>query len=800
MNAKLLEKLEWPLLLKHLVSYCKTKEGQNKASALLPDKKRAEVEERWELVESLRQLVQQGYSPPLGELPEIAKIVRAASIGQILDGEQLKVILLLLEMTNRCFIFAKDFKDNFSSLAFVQSKLRPLPELVKTIGRTIDESGFVRDDATPELLEIRRAKRSLTRKIEQHLEHLSQDTEYAKYLQDDFFTIRDERYVVPIRVDGRGRVAGSIVSTSASGQTLYIEPAGIGAYNASLKELELSEKLEIYKIFRELSQLVKTVLSEIVLNYNELVSLDLLMAEAHLAHNLDASAVTLSDKPTIKLRDMKHPLLSLAGDQVVANGVELLAGQKMLVISGPNAGGKTVILKTVGMLHVMAKAGLMLPASPASEMFLFDNVFIEMGDTQDISAHLSTFSGHLNGLRPIVEKAAPSDLVLLDELCVGTEPHTGAALGQSILEHLAASRAWVLVTTHFDALKLFALNQSFCRSGAMGYTSDYHPTYRLSFDVPGLSFGLEVAERVGLPRSLLQRARELKGQESSSIDNAIAQLMTQVEKHRQISDVMEKKVAQAEAEKARWLQEVDLLQKRRHDLAESLIEQYEEVFREQRNKFEASFKKAKQSPAQQEEAKGEMKEALSKLRDDLGKLEDTYILKEKAPGTPVVFDKLRKGDQVYVSRFRKFGRVLNRGKTPDDQVEVEIGMLKFKVRLTELRLWDQKDAKKVQLAKKESRKFQSSEEVRPTVIASSTNSLDLRGLTVEEALEKSWDFIDAAILRGEHAIILIHGHGTQTLKQAIRNALAHDCPYDVHFEAGSRELGGDGVTVVFFDT
>ncbi len=800
MHTKLAEKLEWSLLLKYLAEYCQTQEGKTRAYDLSPTLKAKDVAERWAQVEPLLALIRLDFLPALGELTPIHAVLKSLSIGQVLEGEHFRCVLNLLQTTQKVHEFAQDYASISSTLHHVKNRIVPLPTLLKAIGKTIDEAGSVRDEATPELSRLRSQKRGLRKRIEESLSTISQESEFAKYIQDDFFTMREDRYVIPVKLDGRGRVPGAIIDTSTSGQTLYIEPTSIRIQNQTLKELELSEKLEVFRILKELSLQVAVESENIQNNYNEIISLDLMFAEARLAYKLDARPIPLSQKPILRFIGAIHPLLKLNDEGVVvSNDIELKEGQNCLVISGPNAGGKTVILKTVGIIHMMVAAGLMPPVGPGSEIFLFEKMFIEMGDTQDLSAHLSTFSGHLLGLKPILQNAEERDIVFLDEICVGTEPHTGAALAQSMLEHLAEKGAWIIATTHFDSLKLLAMNNSKFRSGAMGYKENYQPTYKLNVDIPGLSFGIEVAEQVGISSTIIKRARDLHGKEASAFDEAIGKLLKQASYYEEKTEEAAIKIRKAEEEKSRWSHEVEVLKKKRHDLAEKVIEQYEEELKNLRDKFETTLKKTK---LQEPSDKKELTDTLEGLKSGIQRLQEDHVSKPKEPGHPINFDSLQKGDPVYVTRFKKMGKVLRKGRNAQEKIEVEIGSLKFHVLAKELRIVPRSEANKPhQLLQYKPKKevVRLSEKIeRVLVIPSATNTVDVRGMTAEDAVEKTWRFMDAAVMRGEYAVLIIHGHGTHTLKQAIRKALENESPYDIGFFPGTPSEGGDGVTVVYF--
>lgn len=797
MNSKLIEKLEWKLLLNILEDYCQTQEAKENAQALIPKLRKEEVLERWSAVEPLLSLVRINVHPHLGEVDPIHNLLKALSKGRILEAEQFKSVLNVLTTTEQLFDFAKNYASTCSTLQKSQKRIHPLKNLSKQISNSIDENGLIRDNATPELAQIRSQKRSLRKRIEELISAVSQNADFSKYIQDDYVTMREDRFVIPVKLDGRGRVPGTIIDTSASGQTLFIEPASVQSQNQTLKELELSEKLEIFKILKDLSHSVSREADKLKENYEEIVSIDSMFAEAKLSYNLDARPIPLSDEAKIHLIEAVHPLLKFhKGGKAIANDVTLKEGQKCLIISGPNAGGKTVVLKTVGMIHMMVAAGLMPPVGAGSEIFLFENMFIEMGDTQDLSSQLSTFSGHLMGLKPILENAKKSDIVFLDEICVGTEPQTGAALAQSILEDLANKGVWTISTTHYDNLKILAMNNNKFRSGAMGYDEKHSPTYKLNVDMPGLSFGLEVAEGVGLSPKIVQRARELHGEQASEFEDALAKLAKQVSLYE--SKVQETEAANKKAEEARlrWKSEVEVLKKKRHELAEGVLEQYELEYRTLRDKFEDTFKKMKKEGLDKD--KKELSETLKTFKKGLSKLEQEQIAKEDDDKKLVDFATLKAGDSVYLSRFKKVGKVLKKGKSPEDKIEVEVGALKFQVYVKDLRIAPNSRVKKPHqhLQSYPKRESSPSKEERIVTLSTATNTLDIRGQSVDDGLDKMWKFIDAAILRGEHAIIVIHGHGTQVLKQAVRSSLENNSPYDLDFYPGSHGEGGDGVTIV----
>ena len=428
-----------------------------------------------------------------------------------------------------------------------------------------------------------------------------------------------------------------------------------------------------------------------------MIDLDFLTAQALLAAELDAGPVRIASAPVLDLRDARHPLLGrTTGRSSIANGISLESGQKILIISGPNAGGKTVVLKTVGMLHLMARSGLLLPASPLSQIYLFSALYLEMGDAQNLAANLSTFSGHLTGLKPILERADGDALVLLDELAVGTDPETGAAIGTAILEDLASRGATGMVTTHFDALKGLATIDPRFRNGSMEFSlGTLLPTYRLLLDLPGQSFGLEVAEQIGLPERILMRARELRHGQASNLDQAVRALMAARDEAQDGAKAAQKEQLAAAAERLRWQQEVELLQEQRKKTAEQLAQRYATRFTELRDEFEVAMQQIKQAakerspqddPAGFANQRRTAEGALRQMGQVATELQSGYDIAGKLPGQAASREALIPNAPVFILPLKKAGRILRVGSGNDQSVEVEVGILKLRVSLHDLRL------------------------------------------------------------------------------------------------------------------
>ncbi len=810
-SERTLAKLEWSLLTARLANFAATDEAQANCLALLPNRERDAISQRWSDVTSLRDIARAGYRAPIGALKNPIQPFKGAEKGQILEGPDLRLICDVLISTKRVLAFAGNFTAKSAVLQTIRAALSPLPPLLNAIEKAVGVDGLLLDNASDELSAIRAQKTSLRKRIEETITKIMHEPDVLEYLQDDFYTVRHDKYVIPLRLDGRGRVKGIIVDTSESGQSLFLEPAAIAAMNFSLHELDLAEKLEIIRIFRTLSAHVARDLAAIKINYKSLVELDMLTAEAILAVEIDAGSVEISDVPCLSLIEARHPLIKTPSGKTAEPNTILLgdvAGteQRILIVSGPNAGGKTVVLKTTGLLHLMARAGLLIPADPQSKMYLFKSIHLEMGDGQNITANLSTFSGHLLGLKPILENASKHDLVLLDELATGTEPLAGAAIARSVLEHLAQTKVTTIATTHFDGLKGMAIGDTRYRNASMEYAeATYTPTYRLILDVPGQSYGLELATQMGIPSHIIERARSLRGQSHTALDEAVAALQTARIEAVNLKRQLDKELLEAQSMKARWQEECRLIEEQRAKASRSVAAKLETEVDSMRSEFEDKARELRDvvkevrtgavDPKSAFEKKREVEEKLRTLETSMSRMANSGT-KAELPGTPLAGVDLRVGLNVYVLPLKREGVIAKIGATPTDPIEVQVGIVKVRVGLLDLR----KTRGEVTSLIHTPKSARSAAVVKPAVpefvLQTASNTLNIRGADVDSAIQKSLSFIDKCMLGGERQVVLIHGNGGDRLKSAIRTMLRDNCPYNVSYRPGEAGEGGDGVTIV----
>ena len=647
------DKVDWTQVIEQLVACCYTEGAQERAAQLTAQLGKEEILRLWEQTAALRELIARGYTLPPIALPSMSKVFKAAAYGQVLDPRALQDVLKLLDAVRKWYVFCKNLEQECHVLHRFRTALLTLPRLVKRIAKTIDGDAGLMDTASAELKSIRTQKKSLQDRIETKLRRMIYQHKFDPYLQDDFITVRNDKYVVPLRVDANGRVKGNAIDFSRSRETMFFEPQEIEKSNQLLQTLEFSENLTCYRILQELSREVTAEYDTLHSNYEELLALDMLHARAQLAHQLNAQAITLSSKPCLFLQDMCHPLL--AGKAVVKNTLQLDT-HNTLIISGVNAGGKTVMLKTVGLVQMMAKAGLLVTAAPSSQMYIFNNLHVVMDEEQNITHSLSTFSSHLLSLQRVMEEVAKDDLVLIDEIGTGTDPDTGAALAQAVLEQLAARHITTLVTTHHTALKELALNDQRFRNASMQFSSvDLRPTYRLLLDRPGQSYGLEIARSLGFPAPLLARAAALRSDNVQKFETALLRLEEENQK--------------LQAEKNKFHLETLKLQKYHNQWQRDA-----QAIAELRAKLQREVDALPPRPSADGLSPAQLKQHLHPT--------PTPTL----PGKELTFNAVKVGMRVYCLPLKKSAHIIKVGRNATDFVEISIGDLRTKVKLPDLRV------------------------------------------------------------------------------------------------------------------
>ncbi len=788
MDKKILHKLEYDKIIEMLTERCSSSLGKALARALSPSGDLEYIEERQDETTEAREIVRLHPGFTMGGVSDLHPALRKAESGGIIDpGEFLRLYDTLIA-AGRIKKFFSDEGKKYSKLAIYAQLLCNLPGLENRIKKTITQEGEIDDNASKELTRIRKQLRSLQGRAREKLEGMVRSAEVQKYLQEMLITIRNDRYVLPVKQEYRQYVPGLVHDQSASGATLFIEPMAVVEVNNEVQRYEAMERTEVIRILRELTALVESHRQELLDMLEALALLDFIMARGKLSAELDCGQPLLNDRGRIKIIQGRHPLIR---GEVVPITINLGFDFDALVITGPNTGGKTVTLKTVGLFTLMAQAGLHVPAQTGTEVAVFRKVYADIGDEQSIEQSLSTFSSHMTNIVSILQGMDEQSLVLLDELGAGTDPTEGAALAMAILEQMIQDGVKVIATTHYSELKSFAYNHERVENASVEFdVQTLQPTYRLLTGVPGKSNAFEISRRLGLSADIVERARGFLSREEVRVADLIENLETNQllsEKDRREAEDL-KRMAKGkllELEK----KEKELAAKSRQVLQKAKDEALE-IVAKARRESESSLKELrtslKNAPSLQEEL-GEMQKIRDSLRHKENELREETKSLEK--GETIDIRTLEPGDMVIIDRLNQKAQVLQKPKN-DEEVLVQAGIMKLTVKARDLR--------KIPMVKeKEEHVISGVGGIVAGKAREIKSELDLRGLTVDEALAETEKYLDDACLAGLLQAYLIHGKGTGALRAAITELVKTHHNVKSHRMGGYNE-GGHGVTVVEF--
>ncbi len=718
-------------------------------------------------------------TPAFGNLHDMSGSLSRAAAGAVLTTLELLRIASLLhtirtvtEWRGRCANIQTVLDLRFNALV-------PNKYLETKISSCILSEEEIADNASPALLMIRKKIAASSAKIRERLEKIIHSSSMQKYLQDSIITMRSGRFVIPVKSEFRSFVPGLVHDTSASGSTVFIEPMGVVEANNDIRVLRSKEQAEIERILAELSAEAGAYGDNIKESYRILTELDLIFAKANLAYSMKASLPVMNDEGRIILKKARHPLI--AADKVVAADVELGADFDTLVITGPNTGGKTVSLKTIGLLSAMAMCGLMIPAGDCSELSVFDRILVDIGDEQSIEQSLSTFSAHMTNIIGIMEEADEKSLILIDELGAGTDPVEGAALAVAILEQLRSKGSKIVSTTHYAELKSFALDTNGVENGCCEFdVATLRPTYRLLIGMPGRSNAFAISERLGMDKYTVQRAQELVSTENTKFESIVKRLeenRSELEEKIKEADILREKAAQ-ELEKAQnILAQAEKDKKNELELARA---QAESIITKARNQVYGVLDEI-EAIRKKKEISAEEK---SRLRSDIRNMENAADPVDDRSNEDYVLPRaLVKGDRVLIFDIDKEGTVLETGK---DSVLVQTGIIKTRVKLDNIRLLKQE---KVKIPKRSSTRT-----VRRDTRQSAVTEVDVRGQNSIDAIIDVDRAIDGALMQGLHQLTIIHGKGTGVLRTEIQKHLKKH-PGIRSFRLGTFGEGEAGVTI-----
>ena len=785
------EALELPKILERLAGFTACPDAREAALALSPKNEYFEAQSLLDQTEAAHTLIAKFGAPSFGGLKNVQNSLHRAQAGGTLSMRELLDIAQVLRVIRGICTWRDKSAGLETAIDDLFFSLSPNKYLEDRITNAILSDDEMSDNASPDLKNIRRKMRQQDAKIRDQLEKLLRSPTYKNSLQEAIVTQRNGRFVVPVKSEHRAEVAGMVHDTSGSGSTVFIEPASVVEANNEIKVLESRERDEIERILTELSEEAGSFYDSVRISYQSAVELNLIFAKAQLAYSMKAGKPVLNAVGEIELKQARHPLI--AAEKVVPVDIRLGAEFDALVITGPNTGGKTVSIKTLGLLTLMAACGLYVPAADNSRVAVFRHVFADIGEEQSIEQSLSTFSAHMKNIVAIDKETDDSTLVLIDELGAGTDPVEGAALAVSILEALRKKGAKIAATTHYSELKEYALNTERVENASCEFSVEtLRPTYKLLIGIPGRSNAFAISERLGISPDIIDNARKLVSSENQRFEDVVdtlEQTRAEMEHEKQKTlelqgevDALRKKAAQqvedakqkSDRELERAKQEAQRIVENARRAANSLILEVERLKKEQAREKNAAEMARK--------AKAAMKRHLNDL-DDL----TAERLGEEDDGDYVLPRPLTIGDTVYVTVLGTNGTVT---ALPDskDNVEIQAGSMKMKVPLQSLRLRNSPKKNTPQ------RTAVTRSDRGPST---SKTSVDLRGKNAEEALLDLDMFLDGALRAGLSEVTVVHGKGTGVLRKAVQAHL-RKLPFVRSFRLGAYGEGEDGVTIVEF--
>ena len=793
MNEKVLHTLEYNKILDQLTEYAFSADAKSRCQKLRPITDRAQIEQlQQQTSDALSRLFKYG-SLSFSGVTDIRDSLKRLEIGGALSAIELLRVCSLLESAKRAKAFARSQDDNDQpddSLTSLFAGIEPLTPLCDEIRRCILSEDEIADDASSTLHSIRRSMRGMNDKIRAQMNSMINNTTTRSYLQDTVITMRDGRYCLPVKAEAKSLVPGMIHDQSSTGSTLFIEPMAVVNLNNEYKELQLREQEEIEVILAGLSNLTASYATQLLADYELLTELDFIFARAAFAQTYNGVAPLFNDDGRIHIRKGRHPLLD--PKKVVPIDVRLGEDFRLLIVTGPNTGGKTVSLKTVGLLTLMGQSGLHIPASERSELGIFDEVFADIGDEQSIEQSLSTFSSHMVNIIRILEQVNDRSLVLFDELCAGTDPTEGAALAISILSKLHLYGARIMATTHYSELKVYALSTPGVENACCEFdVATLSPTYRLLIGIPGKSNAFAISEKLGLPSDLITDA---KGRISKS-EGDFGDLIADLEKSRSTIEREQLEINQYKAEieslKEKLEQKQERLDSSRNKILREANEQAYNILKEAKDVADETirnFNKYGKAGA----PVSEMEKERTKLRGKMDKAAQKMSEQKKAsvPNHNVP-KKLRIGDSVKVISMNLKGTVHSLPNARGD-LYVQMGILRSLVNINDLILLEEDAAPGT-------KKFQktSAGKIKMSKSASVSTEINLIGKTTDEAIPLLDKYLDDAYLAHLPSVRIVHGKGTGALRNAVQAHLKR-LKYVKSFHLGEFGEGDAGVTIAEF--
>ncbi len=797
MMSELFEKsirtLELPAVLEMLSAKAVSEAAREKSRHIMPATERQEVLRLLDETDAAKERLGLYGSPSFSGVKDVSEPLARADRGGMLNTRELLNIAGLLTAARRVYEYDEERKGEATAIDRFFSALHTNKYLEDRIHGAILDEETIADTASAELTDIRRKMRIAASKGRQILQKIISSPSYAKVLQEALITQRDGRFVVPVKAECKGSLPGLVHDISSSGATLFVEPMGVVQANNELKELEAREEKEIERILRELSAQCADAMEYILLDYDMLVHLDMIFARAQLSYTMNASRPEVVRKGAISLKRARHPLLDQA--KAVPVTVELGGDYDTLVITGPNTGGKTVTLKTLGLLCLMAQCGLHIPADSGSTVRVFDRILADVGDEQSIEQSLSTFSAHMSNTVEILRQADDDSLILFDELGAGTDPVEGAALAIAIIQHARSKGALIAATTHYAELKTFAMTTAGVENASCEFdVQTLRPTYRLLVGIPGKSNAFAISRRLGLDESVIADAKAQMDSESLRFEDVLAQLEEKRQRLEKAQTEANRLWQQREedARKARIFREQ--MEKAKENARAKGEAEAKRIVREAQQKTEEIFAQLEELRKQQTRAANfqQVNDAKAAIRHDLKEAEAVLHSRDQEPEAPAPSRPIAVGDLVELAGVKTAATVLN--VNGDGSMLLQAGKMKMTVKAGQVRLLE--SAEEIEKRKKQAAAAQR-KNVSPQIqlAARAASELDIRGMETLEAESVVENYIDAAVMAKLGTVTIIHGKGTGALRKAVHEMLKRNRAVK-SFRLGRYGEGEAGVTVV----
>ncbi len=786
MNEKVLKTLEFNKILSQLEEYASSEAAKHMCHNLTPSTDIEDIRiNQSHTSDGLRRIFQKG-SISFSGIRDVRASLKRLSIGSVLGMGELLAISSLLDVAGRVKAFSRnpDTDAPEDSLDAFFSALEPLTPLNNELKRCIISEEEISDDASPGLKNIRRQMQLANERIRSQLNSMVNSQTTRTYLQENVVTMRNGRYCIPVKQEYRGQVPGMIHDQSSTGSTLFIEPMAIVKLNNDLKEFSLKEQEEIEKVLSELSNLTAAHIEEIEEDFHLLTQLDFIFAKASLSRSYHGSEPIFNTKGIIRLKQARHPLLD--AKKVVPSDIHLGEDFSLLIVTGPNTGGKTVSLKTVGLLTLMGQAGLHIPAFDGSKLAVFEEVYADIGDEQSIEQSLSTFSSHMTNIVSILEKADYKSLVLFDELGAGTDPTEGAALAISILSFLHNMQIRTMATTHYSELKLYALSTEGVENACCEFNVEtLRPTYRLLIGIPGKSNAFAISSKLGLPNFIIEEAKKHVTEQDIAFEDVIADLETSRITIEQERKELEHYKAEIEDLKKKLEQKQEQFDKQKERILREANEKARDILQDAKDYADETIRKFNKglSGKEMEQERNKVREKLSSANEKLAYKTTTVKKNNKAEDFHI-------GDAVKVLSLNLTGTVstLPNGK---GDLFVQMGILRSQVNIKDLERIDEPVITGPNLSRTSSGKIKMSK------TATISPEINLIGKTVDEALSVLDKYLDDAYLSHLSQVRVVHGKGTGALRQAVHSHLKH-LKNVKSYHLGAFGEGDAGVTIVEF--